>query len=82
MAPEVDEGAAGVVPEVAVAEVRTARIVGALWRGSEPELVIQLGRGRGVGRFAEALQAGADGAIDAVDAAERAGADELRRVRP
>ena len=57
--------------------MRAQRIVGAFGRGSEPELVIEFGRRRGVGGLADGRGAGDQRAIDATDFAERAGADDL-----
>jgi hypothetical protein len=56
VAPEVDEHAAGVVPEVAVVEVGAVGVEGAAGGGSEPGFVVEAGGGRGVGRGAEALR--------------------------
>ena len=55
VAPEVDEHAAGVIPEVAIVEMRPVRVVLALRRRTEPCLIVEPRRRRRIGRRTQPL---------------------------
>ena len=58
VAPEIDERAARIVPEIAIGEMRAQRVVRPLGRRAQPEFVIEFGRRSSVGWLAQGLQAG------------------------
>ena len=80
VAPEVDQVAARVIPEIAVGEVRAQRVVGPLGRGPQPEIVVQLRRRSGIVGLAEISVPGGERAIHAMNIPQRARADHFHHA--
>ena len=78
VAPEVDEGAARIVPEMPVREMRSQRMVGPLRGRSEPEVIVERRRhGRRLGCRCLGLQSATSSRVHTRDASERAGLHQL-----